>query len=135
VGSGYGYLADSGSFTISAGVERQKLEEAISVCLYEARRIADELVSDEELQRAKDHTVGRFRLSLETAYSLGQRHGEQLLTRGSIETIDDFVAGIEAITSADVQRVARRLLGGRPFHCAVVGPRPDDDAIARLVEG
>ena len=52
---------------------------------------------DEEIRKAKDHTIGRFRLSLETAYSLGQRHGELMVSRGEIETIDEFVNGIEAV--------------------------------------
>ena len=88
ISSGYGYLADAGVFTVSAGVNREKLSETIGVCLDEIQKLIDEPVPEDELRRAKDHAIGRFRLSLETAFSLGQRHGEQLLTKGKVETID-----------------------------------------------
>ena len=134
VGSGYGFLADAGSFTISAGVDRDKLSETITVCIDEAMSMTSALTPPEELRKAKDHSIGRFRLSLETAYSLGQRHGELLITKGAIETIDDAVVKMEAVTAEDVQAVARRLLKPEKLHCSVVGPKIDDDEIAKAME-
>ena len=129
VGSGYGYLADAGVFTISAGVNRDKLRETISVCLEETEKLSTELVPDDELRKAKDHNIGRFRLSLETAFSVGQRNGELLLTKGMIESVDDVVAQIEAVTAEDVQKVARRVVLRDRLHCSVVGPDLNDDEI------
>ncbi len=131
--SGYGYLADAGVFTISAGVNRDKLAETIGVCLSEAGRLTAEIVPPEELRKAKDHNIGRYRLSLETAHSLGQRHGEHLLTRGEVESIDQVVEQIEAITAEDVRNVARRLLCRDQVHCAVVGPDLNEDEIANAL--
>lgn len=129
VGSGYGYLSDAGVFTISAGVNRDKLRETISVCLEETEKLAHELVPGDELRKAKDHNIGRFRLSLETAFSVGQRNGELLLTKGVIESVDDVVAQIEAVTAEDVQKVAQRVIRRDLLHCSVVGPDLNDDEI------
>ncbi len=129
VGSGYGYLADAGVFTISAGVNRDKLRETISVCLEETEKLASELVPDDELRKAKDHNIGRFRLSLETAFSVGQRNGELLLTKGVIESVDDVVAQIEAVTAEDVRKVAQRVVLRDRLHCSVVGPELNEDEI------
>jgi predicted Zn-dependent peptidase len=134
VSSGYGFLADAGVFTISAGVNREKLSETIRVCIDEATRLCDEPVPPDELRKAKDHNIGRFRLSLETAHSLGQRHGELLLTRGEIESIDSVVEQIEGVTVDDVRNVARRLWEGDRLHCAVVGPKLDEEEIARAMD-
>ena len=60
----------------------------------------------------------------------GQRHGEQLITRGEIEPIDAVVRRIEAVTPDEVQAVARRILRREKLHCAVVGPDLDDAEIA-----
>jgi predicted Zn-dependent peptidase len=133
VGSGFGYLADTGSFTISAGVDRDKIVETIEVCVAEAGKMTSETVPGDELRKAKDHTIGRFRLSLETAFSLGQRHGEQLLTRGSIEDVDDYVDGLEAVTADDVKRVASRILTRDRLHVSAVGPDIDDDELANAI--
>jgi predicted Zn-dependent peptidase len=129
VGSGYGYLADAGVFTISAGVNRDKLRETISVCLEETERLVTETVPAEELRKAKDHNIGRFRLSLETAFSLGQRHGELLLTKGKIESIEQVVSQIEAVTADEVKAVANRVISRGKLHCAVVGPNLEDAEI------
>jgi predicted Zn-dependent peptidase len=133
VGSGYGYLADAGAFTISAGVDRERIAETIRVCLSELDHLRDEPVPEDELARAKDHAIGRFRLSLETAHSLGQRNGELLLVRGQIETIEDAVAAMEAVTADDVQAVARRVLDREKVHCAAVGPALDEDEVAAVL--
>lgn len=125
VGAGYGYLSDAGVFTISAGVNRDKLKETISVCLEETEKLTSTLVPEEELRKAKDHNIGRFRLSLETAFSVGQRNGELLLTKGAIESVDDVVAQISAVTAEDVQAVARRIIRRGLLHCSVVGPDLD----------
>jgi len=133
VSSSYGYLDDAGVFSIAAGVNRDKLEETIKVALGEVERLATEEVPGEELRKAKDHSIGRFRLSLETAYSLGQRHGELLLTRGSIESIDEVVTQLEAVTADDVRDMAEMLAGRERFHCAVVGPQLNADEIANAL--
>ena len=129
VGSGYGYLADAGVFTISAGVNRDKLRETISVCLEETEKLLTQTVPPEELRKAKDHNIGRFRLSLETAFSLGQRHGELLLTKGAIESVEQVVGQIEAVTADEVTAVAKRVIVREKLHCAVVGPGLDEGEI------
>lgn len=134
VGSGYGYLADAGTFTISAGVNREKLVETIQVCLEETRKLCSQPVPADELRKAKDHNIGRFRLSLETANSLGQRHGELLITRGEIESIESVVERIEGVTAEDVMAVASRLFSNGSFHAACVGPRLEEDEIAKALE-
>jgi predicted Zn-dependent peptidase len=126
VGSGYGYLEDAGVFTISAGVNRDKLAETIKVCLEETEKLKTETVPADELRKAKDHNIGRFRLSLETAFSLGQRHGELLLTKGAIESVEQVVEQIEAITVDDVKAVANRIIDRANLHCAAVGPDLDN---------
>ena len=133
ISSGYGYLADAGVFTVSAGVNREKLTETIGVCLDELQKLIDEPVPEDELRRAKDHAIGRFRLSLETAFSLGQRHGEQLLTKGKVETIDDFVASLEAVDASQVRAVATDIFVNDLLHCAAVGPDLSEDEIANAI--
>lgn len=134
VGSGYGFLADAGSFTISAGVDRAKVGETVAVCLEQAWKLTETLVPEEELRKARDHSIGRFRLSHETAYSAGQRHGELLLLRDEIESVDSFVEKLRAVTAEDVRAVARRLLRSDLVHCAVVGPKLDEDEVGRVLE-
>ncbi len=121
-------------FTISAGVDTDRLFETIQVCLDELRKLKRERVSQDELNRAKEHTIGRFRLSLETAFSLGQRHGEHILTRGEIETIDSFVKDTRSVTADEINVLAEELFADEKLHCAVVGPDINEKEVgSRLV--
>jgi predicted Zn-dependent peptidase len=72
-------------------------------------------------------------LGLETAHALGQRHGEQLITRGEIEEIDAFVERIEVVTPDELVAVGRRVFDAGRLHCSVVGPRLDDEEIAAAI--
>ena len=135
VGSGYGYLADAGTFTISAGVGREKLAETISVCLDETWKLADTLVGEDELKKAKEHNIGRFRLSHETAHAVAQRHGELLLTKGEVESIESVVEQLLKVTADDVRQVARRILDRTKLHCSVVGPSLDEAELLAALAG
>ena len=135
VGSRISRFKDIGSFTVSAGVTRAQQEEALQVIVEQLRRMVDETVEADELRRAIDYASGSFRLSFETAMSYGQRFGEQLLQDGVMETIEETVASLRAVTAADVQRVARRVIGPRQFAIAVVGPSANEDRLATILAG
>jgi predicted Zn-dependent peptidase len=133
VGSSISRYNDTGSLAISAGVSPEKLQEATRVILEEVFKLAQEPVPKEEMLRARDYTVGTFRLSLETTMALAQRAGENLLTTGEIEPVEEVAAKLKAITSEDVLRVARRLLRRDNLAAAVVGPGTSREEMSELL--
>ena len=90
-------------------------------------------VIDEELTKARDYTIGSFRLGMETPMALAQRAGEQLLLLGEIEPIDDVVARFQAVTAADVQRVAGRIFRSDNFAMSLVGPGANESELTELL--
>jgi len=134
VGSGVQRFSDTGTMNISAGVTLEHLEEATSVIRDELFKLRDEPVSEEEIAKARDFSIGNFRLGLESTMALAQRAGESLLMQGEIEPVEDVVRAIEAVTPADVQRVARRLFKPGEFAMAVVGNGGDADALRAILE-
>ncbi|MDA0351403.1 MAG: pitrilysin family protein [Chloroflexi bacterium] len=135
VSAGGARYSDTGSLTVSAGVTREHQEEALEVILAELRKLVDEPMGDEELQRTKDYAAGSFRLSLETPMALGQRYGNQLLMDGEIESPEDSVTALRAVTAADIQAVAKRVIGPGEFSIAVVGPTAEADRLDALLHG
>ena len=133
VGSGSTRYQDAGTVSISAGVTREQQEEALEVIVGELRRLVDEPMSAEELNRTKDYAAGSFRLSLETPMSFAQRWGAQLLHDGVLESADVTVEGLRAVTTEDVQRVATRLFGAPQFSLAVVGPSASRDRLDEIL--
>lgn len=135
VGASTSRYGGIGSFAVTAGVSPENLLEATRVILEELHRLVDEPVGEEELTKARDYTAGSFRLGLESTMSLGQRHGDNLLTLGRIEPIEEVVAEYQAVQPADVQRVARRLFATDDVAMAVVGPPVDRDKLEAVLRG
>jgi predicted Zn-dependent peptidase len=133
VSSGVSRLRDIGTLAVSAGVTREHEEEALEVIVAELQRLVDEPVEPAELQRAVDYVAGSLRLSQETARAVGQRYGNQLLMDGELETIEETVEAIRAITAADVQAVAQRVIGPRQYALAVVGPSASADRLNSIL--
>jgi len=133
VGSGLSRHNETGLLSVTAGVSPEKLREAAQVILEEVFKLCDEPVPKEEMARARDYTVGTFRLSLETTMALAQRAGENLLTTGEIEPVEEVVAKLEAVTADEVVRVARRLFRRDGVSAAAVGPGASQEEMATLL--
>jgi predicted Zn-dependent peptidase len=133
VGSSVSRHHDTGTIAISAGVSPEKAEEAGKVILEEVFKLVDELVPEEELTRARDFTVGNLRLSLETTFALTAWTGEELVTMGHIEEVDEVVSKLSAVTADDVRRVARRFFRRDNVAMSLVGPGADPDLLMRTL--
>ena len=133
IGSAVSRHSDTGMLAISAGVSPENVREAVQVITTELEKLAQERVGDEELTKARDYTVGSFRLSLETPMALGQRAGENLLTLGEIEPIESVVEKLRAVETDDISRVARRILRRERVALSVVGPDVEEEELEEMV--
>ncbi|MCH8994372.1 MAG: insulinase family protein [Chloroflexi bacterium] len=133
IGSSTTRYNDTGVLGISAGVSPEKVAETTTVILAELSKLVEEPVSDGEMTRARDYTIGTYRLGLETPMALAQRAGEFLLMLGEIEPIEETVAKLQAVTAADVQRVAQRLIRSDNLSMSLVGPGADERELAELL--
>ena len=134
VGSGVSRYSDIGSMSVSAGVTMENLYDATQVIRDQLFLMRDQPASEEEITKARDFSIGNFRLGLESTMALAQRAGESLLMTGEIEPIEDVVSSIGAVTTTDVQRVAQRLFHPGGFAMAVVGPGGDADRLRTILD-
>src|SRR5205807_8367805 len=114
-----------GYFGVYLGVDPAKAEEAVDAVMHELRRLTEEPVPDIELTKAREFTKGRLSLALESTNSLASWLCQQELLTDGIKTVDEVIALYEAVTTADLQRVAKRVLG-QPVQLALIGPFPSD---------
>jgi predicted Zn-dependent peptidase len=103
------------------------------VILEELAKITQEAVPEDELTKARDYTVGSFRLSLETPMALAQRAGAQLLTLGEIEPVEMVVEQLQSVSAEDLLRVSQRVLVPEKTALSVVGPDLDDEGLLALL--
>jgi predicted Zn-dependent peptidase len=124
---------DAGSLYAQAGVDVNRIDEAVETIVHELRKIAAEPIPTAELEKARAFTKGRFALQLESPHAtimFGLRR-ETLL--GKAEEPDAVVAAVDAVTADDVQRVAQHVLGDSRLMLALVGPFDDPSRFEPLL--
>jgi predicted Zn-dependent peptidase len=78
-------------------------------------------VAEPELRRAKDHLKGSLMLSLENTASRMSHLARQEIYFERHFGLDETLAGVERVSAADVQRVARDLFANGSLAATVVG--------------
>jgi predicted Zn-dependent peptidase len=112
ISSGVTAYSDAGILTVYAGTGVDTIDEVVHLTLEEFRRLMGEALPAEELRRAKDHLKGSLMLSLENTGSRMSHLARQEIHFGRQFTLDEIMAGIEAVTADDVQRIAAGIFSG-----------------------
>ena len=108
VGAGGSTFSDVGVFTIYAGTSPQHLDEVLDLSLAEMRRVVIESVPEEELKLVKDQALSSILLSLESSSARVSALARQEIIHGRRISPAESIEKIEAVTTDDMQRVARK---------------------------
>jgi len=128
-----GSYTDTGTFYSGAGVDIDRVDEAIATILGELRKIAAEPVPTDELEKARGYAKGRFVLRLESPQGTIQFGLRREVLEGEIEEPDELLRHLDEVTGEDVQRVARDLFEGKRLYLALVGPFDDPERFEPLL--
>lgn len=112
---------DTGYLGVYLGVDPARAVKAVDAAIAELHALEKAEPAPDELERAKEFTKGRLRLELETTNGVAFWLTYQQLVMGEIRTVEDEVAMVDAVTGADVRRVAAEILR-EPMQLAVIGP-------------
>jgi predicted Zn-dependent peptidase len=93
----------------------------MDVVATELRRLLEEPIGEEELDRAKDNVKGRTVLAMESTLARMNRLGSSVLMGVPLLELDDLLAAVDAVSSEDVSRLARELLAAERLSAAGVG--------------
>jgi predicted Zn-dependent peptidase len=126
------HYADTGQVALYVGTRPDNVGEALEVIGTELRRLVDDGVSEEELERARDNVKGRTVLSMESTLTRMNRAGSSVLMGVPLLTIDEVLAAFDAVTLDDVNGLAREFW--QPEHMAAAGVGGDEDAFRRALE-
>jgi predicted Zn-dependent peptidase len=124
--------SDAGLFGVYAGTGEKEAAEMMPVICDEVLKVADTL-TEEEVKRAAAQLKAGTLMSREGTSSRCEQLASQLLLYGRPIPVEEMVAKIEAVGTADVARVARRVFASSPT-LASLGPVsqvPSLDAVRR----
>lgn len=125
---------DTGYFAVQAGVEHGKLELTIQTILAEFKNIAAKKVPAAELKKAKEYMKGTMTLALETSDAIAGQACTSLVTLGRIRTLEEKMRNIDAVTSLDVQRVAKDILKEGKLNLAIIGPHSESRRLVDILK-
>jgi predicted Zn-dependent peptidase len=114
--------SDAGMLTVYAGTAKETVGDAIDLTIAEFRALKESLVPEEELLRAKNHLKGSLMLSLESTSSRMSNLARQELYFDRFYSLDEILAGIEAVTREDLQTLAQEFFKPELIAVTVLGP-------------
>jgi predicted Zn-dependent peptidase len=126
-------FTDAGTLYAQAGVDLKRAEEAVEVIANEFKKLAAEPIPAEELEKARALAKGRFVLQTESPNGLLLFGLRREVLEGRAAEPEEILAGLDAVTVEDVQRVAHDVLADEGLRCAVIGPFDDAAAFERLL--
>jgi len=126
-------FTDTGYLVSVAGVDPNRVEEAIKVVLGEYEKVCSDAISDEELSKAKEFLKGHFVLDLEDTKAVASLFATEEILEEEIQTPMQIIEKINKVQSADVLRVAKSYLEKSRLHLAVIGNFPSRQRFENLI--
>ena len=113
---------DTGMLSVYGATILKSAPQLVRSVMAEIRSLKNDLVSDEELRRAKDHLKGAMLLSLESTGARMSHIARQHLYFGRFFTPDEMIANLEAVTREEVREVAKEFFRPGQIAATVLGP-------------
>src|SRR5690606_34788887 len=132
----FGYFRsheDVGQGVIYAGTDTERVKETIQAIMGELKKLRDEPIPEDELERTKTLRKGRLLMGLEDSRSVASWIGSQEATYGEILTPEEIMEKIDAVTVQDIQDLAGELLREDRFSLAMIGPFTKEKDYAALL--
>ncbi len=131
VNSDLDFFHDTGVFGCSAGVDRNRAEEAIKVSKAVFTDLLREKakIGSKELARAKEYLRGKTLLSLEGSNSVAQFFGIRKLLRNEMISVEDALKNMDAVTIDDLERVAAEIVRDGELRLAIIGNFKNEEKI------
>jgi predicted Zn-dependent peptidase len=114
---------DAGSLVVYAGTAPEKAPQVVDLTLKEFKKLRGQLVSSQELKRAKENVKGSVMLSLESSSSRMTHLAQQLIYYGRFYKLEEILRGVERVTARDIRHLANRVFDSSYLTLTALGSR------------
>lgn len=128
--------AEVGTLYAFEGVDPTRIDQAIGLTLAEFANMAGEgkePIRDEEVERAKDYLAGKLVLDWEDSQSVAMTYAKKLVLEGKVETPDEILEHIRAVTVNEVRSLGKRLFVPKKLNLALIGDYKDEERFLKLL--
>jgi len=132
--SGLSYFDDVGTLIISAGLDTDKLPQALKLIVREVRRFRDRAPTPREMRQARDYLIGQIDLGLENTESQMMWLGDQLLGYDKIIQPGEVKRRLCDVRAGQVRHVAGEFFRSERLNLAVVSPLKSIPGLAPMLK-
>lgn len=132
--SGVDESLDHGSLAVVSGVDTRRVIPAVKAILGEFTKLKRELVSPEELQKAKEYSVGSMYLSLETADARAGHYAALELMGEPLISPEEAEKKIRSVSAEDIRKLAREIFIDKRLNFTAVGKVPKEAEIRAVLQ-
>lgn len=119
-------LSDHGIFSISAGIDTARAPLILSEIARVLEGVKKEKVPSLELAKAKEILKSAILMGLESTDAIASYYATFAILGQPLKSPKELIKEIDKVTSADVQRLAKKLFVKERGVLAIVGPKKDD---------
>jgi zinc protease len=116
---------DPGFIGVYMGTHPNKLETAIEAVLTELKKVKEEGLTEEEVERAKKYLIGNFEIGLQTNGAQANQMSLDELYGLGFDHYQTYSQEIQKVTREDVNRVAQKYFNLEAYAIAIVRPPKD----------
>jgi predicted Zn-dependent peptidase len=124
---------DTGTLFAQGGVDIQRIDDAVSTVVGEFGRMAAQPIEPDELEKARNFAKGRLVLSLEDPKGMILFGLRNEVLEETLREPDEVLAGLDAVTIEDIQRVAQDIIREDRLNFALIGPFDDPERFEKLL--
>jgi len=118
-------MEDTGAISIYGGINTPKMERALEAVAIEMKNMQEELVGQQELEKAKAMLVGHYDIIGDKSSELARWYGLGMLLHKK-ETLQEAKERIGQVTAEQIRDLAKIVFAKNKLTLAVVGPYKDD---------
>ncbi|MCU0650897.1 MAG: insulinase family protein, partial [Candidatus Omnitrophica bacterium] len=131
IGTHVKFMADTGAFIVHAGVDNNKVKDTVGLAFEALQKAKEQLVSADELKRAKEYYLGQLTLAMEDTMDQMLWIGETTTTLDRTFELEHIIKEVNKVSPDDIRQVARQILRQQNINFAMIGPWKDKEPLVR----
>ena len=129
------YFNEVGALIVSAGLNIDKINEAIKIILKEFNKLKNIKISEVELNKIKEYLKGNLLLETDDTDFICNWYGlKELFSSKKIQTPEEKMIEIEKVTIDDVQKAAQKIFKTSKLNLAIISSKGDKKDILPLLK-
>ncbi|MFA4975481.1 MAG: pitrilysin family protein [Candidatus Paceibacterota bacterium] len=127
-------FTDHGFFQVSAGVDNKRINEVIVAVIEECKKLKENLVEKEELNKVKECLIGNMKLSLESSDDIANFYGGQELLKREMKSAEEKAREIRNVTAKQIKDIANIIFTDNKLNLALIGPFKDKSKFSKILK-